>query len=219
MKKKSYLVIGLGRFGAEVAKTLSKMNCDVLAIDKNEDSVAAVANEVDHALVGDSTKLGVLQSFGTKNITHAIIAIGNDLEASIVTLINLTKLGVSRITVRADSEEYKEIFLRMGATDVIIPEVESAVLLANEITSDTILDYYIISGNHVMVKIMVSTNLGDKTLIDLNVRNIFKINIVGIIREEEFFLPLGTDKILPNDIVVVCGTRQSINKFDKFLNQ
>ena len=216
--KKSFLIVGLGRFGACVAKTLAQMNCDVLAIDIDEESVAAIANDVTHAIVADSTKMDILNSLGTKNIDHAIIAIGNNLQASILTVVNLRKLGVKMITVRADTVEYKELFSLIGANEVIIPEEESAILLANQVRSDSILDYYIISDNNVMVKISVGVDLKKKTIIDLDIRNRFSVNIVGIIRDNKFFIPHATDTLLIGDIAVVVGLKNDINKFDNFLN-
>ena len=102
--KKSFVVIGLGRFGANVAKTLAAMKCDVLAIDVNEDAVSEVAKTVQHSVIADATKISVLERLGAKNIDHAVVAIGNNLEASILTVVNLKNLGVKQITVRADNE-------------------------------------------------------------------------------------------------------------------
>ena len=142
MKKKSFAVIGLGRFGYSVARELANNNADILAIDKSEENVNEVADFINNCAICDSTRKKDLEDLGFKSIDHAIIAIGNNLEASILTTINLKALGVKEITVRVDDSEYKEIFKTLGATGVIIPEEASAISLANRIISDTILDYY-----------------------------------------------------------------------------
>ena len=217
--KKSFIVIGLGRFGSNIAKALVDMNLEVLAIDISAESVNSVAKKVPHCFVADATKIDVLTELGAQTIDHAVIAIGNNLQASILTIFNLKTIGVKRITVRADFEEHRELYMRLGADEVIVPEDASAVSLANQINSDSILDYYIISEDYVMVKIIVGQGFNAKSLIELDIRNNFDVNVVGIIREGAgFFIPRGTDKLIPGDIVVVAGKKPNIRRFDTFLN-
>ena len=217
--KKSFIVIGLGRFGSNIAKALVDMNLEVLAIDISAESVNSVAKKVPHCFVADATKIDVLTELGAQTIDHAVIAIGNNLQASILTIVNLKTIGVKRITVRADFEEHRELYMRLGADEVIVPEEASAVSLANQINSDSILDYYIISEDYVMVKISVGQNFNAKSLIELDIRNNFDVNVVDIIREGAgFFIPRGTDKLVPGDVVVVAGKKPNIRRFDTFLN-
>lgn len=217
--KKSFIVIGLGRFGSSVVKALANLNCDILAMDINEECVSNIANVIEHCLIADSTKMSTLKEIGAASIDHAVVAIGNNLQASILTTMNLHSLGVKNITVRSDSEEYEEIYLRLGATDVIIPEEASAISLANQIASDSILDYYSVDNKYALVKIAVGPNFESTTLIDLNLRNRFDVNIVGIIRNEEFYIPRGTDSIESKDILVLVGTNKNIRKVEYFINQ
>ena len=134
--KKTFMVIGLGRFGSYIAKTLVSMNCDVLAVDISEDSVQAISSYVPHCVIADSTKEAVLKELDAASIDHVVVAIGNNLQASILTVVNLKHLGVKRITVRADEEGHKEVYKTLGATEVIIPEESSAISLANQIISN-----------------------------------------------------------------------------------
>ncbi len=217
--KKSFIIIGLGRFGSNVAKSLENMNCDVLAVDINEDTVSAIAKDVHHTVIADATKLTVLHELGAQSIDHAVVCIGNNLQASILTVMNLKKLGVKKITVRADEVGHKEIFNMLGATEVIIPEEASAISLANQIISDSILDYYAVAKNYAMVQVVVGDNFESKTLIELDVRNRFDVNIVGFIKDGDFYLPRGTDVLKSKDIVVVVGTQAKVRKFDAFLNE
>ena len=217
--KKSFIVIGLGRFGSNVAKALASMNCDVLAVDIDEESVSLVSKYVSHCVIADSTKPNVLSELGAASIDHAVVAIGNNLQASILTVLNLKKLGVKRITVRSDEEGHKEVYKLLGATEVILPEEVSAISVANQIISDSILDYYQVADNFAMVKTIVGEKFEKKALVDLDIRNRFDVNIVGIIdMTGQFYIPRGTDALKPGDVVVVVGKKQNIRKFDTFLN-
>lgn len=217
--KKTFIIIGLGRFGAGIAKMLAKMNCDVLAVDINEDSVAEVAPFVPHCVVADATKASTLKELGASQIDHAVVAIGNNLQASILTVLNLKNLGVPKITVRADEVGHKEVYRMLGATDVIIPEEASAISLANQIVSDSILDYYQLSDDYSMTKISVGDTFEPKSIIDMNVRILFDVNIVGIIKNDKFAIPKATDKIAPGDVLVVVGTKANYQRFDDYLNE
>lgn len=217
--KKSFIVIGLGRFGAAVARALSNLNCDILGMDISEDCVTDISRDIEHVIIADSTKLSTLKEIGAASIDHAVVAIGNNLESSILTTMNLKTLGVKNITVRSDSKDYTEIYKRLGATEVIVPEEASANSLANQIASDAILDYYSVDSNYAIVKIAVGPKFQARTLIDLDLRNNFDVNIVGIIHNNEFYIPRGTDNIEASDIVVLVGTKQKIRKVDSFINQ
>ena len=217
--KKSFIVIGLGRFGSNIAKTLIENNCDVLAVDISEESVKRVSSFVPHCVIADATKEQVLVELGAKSIDHAVVAIGNNLQASILTIMNLKHLGVPRITVRADEEGHKEVYRTLGATEVIIPEESAAISLGNQIISDSILDYYTVSRSYAMVKVNIGRDFKEN-LIELDLRNSYGINIVGIIKEDgEFFIPRGTDKLIKGEVAVVVGTKPKIKKFDDFLNE
>lgn len=217
--KKSFIVIGLGRFGSSVARALASLNCDILGMDISEDCVTDLARDVEHCVIADSTKISVLKELGVASIDHAVVAIGNNLEASILTTMNLKALGVKNITVRSDSQGYQEIYERLGATEVIVPEEASAFSLANQIASDAILDYYSIDNSYAIVQIQVGPKFPSQTLIDLNLRNKFDVNIVGIIHEGKFYIPRGTDYLVASDIMVLVGTKQKIRKVDAFINQ
>ena len=217
--KKSFIVIGLGRFGAKVATTLEQIGSDVLAIDINEESVTEVSKYLPQCVIADATKFDVLKSLGAGSIDHAVVAIGNNLQSSILTVINLKKLGVKKITVRVDEPSHKEVLTLIGATDVVLPEEECAVSLANEIISDSILDYYPMSADFAIVKIKIGMKFKPSTLEELNIRNKFDVNIVGIINSKnEFYIPRGTDVLQPGDIIALIGKKPQIRRFNDFLN-
>ncbi len=222
MKKhnKNFLVIGIGRFGSKVATTLADLGNDVLAIDTNEEVISQIARYVPNAVIADATKKDVLKELIGKNgVDCAVVAIGNNLTASILSIVNLKSLGVENITVRADETEHVELFEMVGATDVIIPEEASAASLANQITSNAIVDYYNIEGDYGMYKLEIGEKFKPKSLIDSNIRNAYEMNIIGIIPNGgDFFMPKGTDLLRPGDTVVVVGSKDKIDKFASYIS-
>ncbi len=215
--KKSFVVIGLGRFGSSLARELVKTSDDVLAIDINPDNVQKVAEFMNNCAICDSTNKKDLQALGVTSIDHAIVAIGNNLQSSIITTINLHALGIKEITVRIDDQEYEDVFKTLGATSTIIPEEASAISLAHRIVSKTILDYYEIKGDFGIVQMQVADNFVPKSLIELSVRQKHNINVIGIIRNNKFIMPQGTDLIEPKDILIVVGQNCKIRKFETFI--
>ena len=217
--KKNFVVIGLGRFGINVVKGLIALKSECLAIDVNKEAVQLISDFTPNCAIADGTKIKALEELGIKTIDHAIVAIGNSLQDTILTVINLRQLGVKKITVRIDSEEFRDIMIRLGATEVIIPEEASAVGLAHQIISDTILDYYKVNDEYSIATVIVGRNFQQQTLIELNSRKKYDINIIGITRDGQFFQPKADDTICVNDVLTVFGNSKKISKFDSFLNK
>ena len=217
--KKSFIVIGLGRFGINLVKGLVALKRDVLAIDKFQDAVEQVSQITPNCAIADGTKIKALEELGVKSIDHAIVAIGNNLQDTILTVINLKQLGVRNITVRIDADELRNIMLKIGATEVIIPEEASAIGLANQLLSDSILDYYKLNDDYSMATVYVGPDFKEQTVIQLDTRKKFDINIIGITRDEKFFQPKPEDVILKHDKLTVFGSDKKIVKFDNFLNK
>ena len=217
--KKSFVIIGLGRFGIGVVKELVSLKRDCLAIDKFEDAVKNVSQIMSNCAVADGTKIEALRELEVESVDHAIVAIGNNLQDTILTVINLRELGVKPITVRIDSDDFKDVMLRLGATDVIIPEEASAISLANQIISDTIMDYYSVHDEYSMATIVVGKNFEEITLLNLASMKRFDINIIGIKRDDKFIQPKANDLIKPGDLLTIFGPDKNIAKFDAFLNK
>lgn len=138
---KSYVVIGLGRFGSEVARQLNCLGCEVLAMDRRADLVQQLSSEVTHAVVADGQDKEVLRALGVRNLDCAIIAIGDDLAASVLTTMNLKELGVPKIVCKAHDETHRRVLEKLGADRVVIPEKENAARLAKSLASPNVLDY------------------------------------------------------------------------------
>ncbi len=216
--KKSFLVVGLGRFGMGIVETLSSLKADVMAIDVDETRVIKAGEFIEHCFICDSTKESNLKELGVKNIDHAIIAIGGNMQSTILTTIILKEMGIEKITVRVDDDYFTPVMYKIGATDVVLPAQAAAVSLANQIVSDSIVDYYKILQDFGLVKILVADDFEQVSLIELDLRNKFDINVVGIMRNEKFFIPHGSDFIMPKDTILAIGEHNKIMKFDQFVS-
>lgn len=217
--KKSFLVIGLSRFGLSVVQSLTDLGAEVIAVDINEEAVKKVAEYTEHCFICDGVVIEDLKAIGANNVDHAIVTIGGKLDSTILTYMNLRDLGVKRITVRIDDERYIEILKRLGATEFISPENTAGNTLANQIIGNSVLEYYYIDKKYGISKIQVSSKFKAIQLLDLDSRNKFDVNIVGIIRNNNFFIPKETDSIEPNDIILVIGRNSKMVKFEQKINK
>lgn len=217
--KKSIAVIGLGRFGLSLIEELSKHDVDIMALDNSEENVAKAADLVSNAFICDATNESSMNEIGIKNVDHAVIAFGSNIQATILTLIILKEMNIEKITVRVDNEYYVKVIKKLGATEVILPQKIAGIRLANKIISDTFIDYYNLSSEYVIVEISVGPNVSPLNIQEINPRNKFDVNLLLIQREDKVFSPKGTDDILPNDFIFVFGHVTKISIFDRFINQ
>lgn len=217
--KKSFLIVGLGRLGISIIEELAKQNVDIIAIDINEESVLKASEIIEHCFICDSTSETALKQIGVDNITHAIITIGGNIQSSILTTIVLKELGIKKVSVRIDDEYYEKIMYKLGADDVIFPEKIAGVRYANSVLSDTVLDYFRITNDFGIYRIVINKNFKPISLIELDSRNRYDVNIISINRGNKVFLPKGSDEIKPNDEILVIGQNQKIAKFDSVINK
>jgi trk system potassium uptake protein len=214
--KKEFAVIGLGRFGGSICRALSEQGVEVMAIDSNEDRVNQFTMIASHAVVGDTTDENVLKSLGIRNFDHVIVAIGDDIQSSILTTLILKELGVKNITVKAQNDYHEKVLLKIGADHVVHPERDMGRRIANNIISNNVLDYLELSDQHSIVEIVASANLDGYSLIDLDIRAKYGINIVAIKREEDILVsPQASEVIRKGDILIVIGADADINRFEK----
>ena len=188
----------------------------VLAIDKNEHKVNEFKNIASHAVIADSTDEGVLKELGIKNMDHVIVAIGDNIEASILTTVILDDLGVEKITVKAQSDYHAKILHKIGANQVVHPERDMGKRIAHSIISSNILDYLELSDDYSMVEVAASKKMLGKTLIDLNIRAKFGCNVVAIKNGKDINVsPTADYKINFEDTLIVIGADEDISKFEK----
>lgn len=215
MNKKQYVVIGLGRFGAAVAKTLYELNNDVLAIDSDEQIVQEIAEHVTHAIHTDATDEDSLRALGISNFDVAVIGIGVNMEDSIMTTLLVKELGVKYVITKANTSVHAKILYKIGADKVVFPERDTGIRVAQDIVSSSILDYIELSSEYGIAEIIPSEQWNDKTLECLDLRSKYGINIVAIKRKDDIDIAPNPDyKILKGDIIVAIGTYKHLNKLD-----
>ena len=213
---KSYIVIGLGRFGSEVARQLCAQGCEVLAMDTGSEQVQRVANDVTHAVVGDARDKEVLRALGARNFDCAIVAIGNSLADSVLATMNLKELGLPKVVCKAHDETHRQVLRKLGADQVVIPEQEQAVRLAKSLATPNVLDYIELSEDCGIIEVPAPKAWVGKNLRELNVRAKLGVNIIAVKREGQINVSPTADFVIhPNDIMVVLGDTAALKAVQK----
>lgn len=211
--KKTFVVIGLGRFGTAVAERLYELGNEVLAIDQHAENVQRVESRVTYAAVADARDEDVLRSLGVKSYDSAIVGIGSDLAASIIITLNLKQLGVPQIICKATDERQKRALEKVGADRALIPERESGAKLAQTVTSTSILDFFELSNEYGIAELPTPAGWAGKTLRELNVRAKYGVNLIAAKENGKVNVSLGPDQPLSGDaILVVVGSNEQIAK-------
>ena len=218
MAHKSFAVIGLGQFGRSVVKELVDNGMDVIAIDISEEVANEVAADLPTTFVADSTDEKALKELGVDDVDAAIVAFGDNQQASVLTTVILRELGIKNIIVRVDDDYYVPIVKKLGATEVITPQKAAGAALANRIGNEDYQDYYKLDNKYSIVSIIVNPGFIPQTLKDMNPKNVYGVNIVLIRRGNKSFVPGGTDSILPDDMVYVVGTSKEVSTFREAIN-
>ena len=203
---KSYFIVGLGRFGSEVARRLYELGCEVLVIDKSNELVQQISNEVTQAVVGDARDKEVLKALGAAEFDCAIVAIGNSLGDSVLATMNLKELGVPYVVCKAYDETHRQVLLKLGANKVLIPEQEQADRLAHNLSSPNVLDYIELSDDYGIIEVPAPKPWLGKSLKDLNIRAKLGVNIIAVKQGKKINVSPGADyEIIPGDVMVVLG--------------
>lgn len=213
---KTYLVIGLGRFGASLATQLCTLGAEVLAMDVRSDLVQQVANAVTHAVVGDAQDKEVLRSLGARNFDCAVIAIGDDLAASVLITMNLKELEVPYIVCKAHDETHRKVLEKLGVDRVVIPEQEHAQRLGRSLYRHNVLDYIELSQSHGILEVPAPKTWIGKTLRELNVRAKLGVNIIAVENGGRTNVSPAADyAIEPGDTLVVLGENYALEAVQK----
>lgn len=203
---KSYVVIGLGRFGSALARQLCKQGAEVLAIDIHSHLVQQVANDVTHAVVGDAQDKEVLRALDVRSFDCAIIAIGENLAASVLTVMNLKELGVPYVVCKAHDETHRRVLEKLGVDRVVIPEQEHAQRLARSLHSHNVLDYIELSRDYGILEVPAPKEWMGKSLKELNVRAKLGVNIIAVKNGGETNVSPSADyRIQSGDVLAVLG--------------
>lgn len=219
-------VIGLGTFGAKTASRLYDKGADVLAIDKNGDLVERIKDRVTHAVAIDVTDERSLRSINISDMDVAVVAIGDDVQMSILTVTMLRKLGVGRVIARATSALHEHVLHEIGASEVIKVEEEMGEIIASKIIAPHVLQRYNFAAGYSIVEIKLGKKFEGKTLVESKIRQNYALNIVALQKRIPFIdedgradwrveindCPMPMDVIEADDIVVLVGSERNFNR-------
>ncbi len=221
---KSFAVIGLGRFGQKLAVALTMSGAEVIAIDRNRHEVELIGDQVSHAVRLDSTDEEALKAQGVDKVDVAIIGIGQEgFESAILTVVNLRQMGVKQIYARAESLIAGEVFSKVGATDVIYPEIESAQRWAYKLIAPQIGEKIDFAPGYSLARIKAPASFDGKTVMDLQLRQKYRVNLVSIKRGETaqntkdaksdiINVPMPNTIVYQDDILMVAGSDADLAK-------
>ena len=211
-KNFSYGIIGLGKFGSALAYELAKSNVELLVIDKDEEKVKEFKEITDNAYVADSLDKKTLEESGIQNCDIAIVCIGEHIDITILTALNLVGLGVKKVIAKANSSEHGEILEKIGA-EVVYPERDIAIRLANRLEYTKILDFVALSEKINISKFIVPCSFLGKSIKELHVRAKYGLNIIAIESEEELIDIINPDYIFKDgDILYASGSNDTFEK-------
>ncbi|AYV35039.1 TrkA family potassium uptake protein [Erysipelothrix amsterdamensis] len=217
MTNKTVAILGLGLFGASIAKTLARHKVDVIAMDSKMERVEEVANLVEHAVQADFTKLEQLEAADVANADIAIIASGERLESTILGVLNLKKLGCKHVIVKTKNMDYYEVLKKVGADRVVLPEVEMGKRLANEIAKHSVIDALRIDDRYNIVEIHALSSWYGKSINDLNLRQEYGFNILGMKcdNNQEFQILVSPEyKVREGDLFFVLVEEKDLQRFN-----
>ena len=218
MAKKSFAVIGLGQFGRSIVEELVENGRDVIAIDSDKEAVVKMSGILSTCFVADATDEQALKELGIKDVDAAIVAFGDNKEASVLTTVVLRELGVKQIIVRVDDDYYASIIKKLGATEIISPQKAAGVALANRLGNIDYRDFYKLDDKYSVISILINPSYVPETLTELKPKVKYGVNIVLVTRNGKSFVPGGNDSLLPDDTCFVVGTTKEIRAFREAVN-
>jgi trk system potassium uptake protein TrkA len=219
MKGNQFAVIGLGRFGSSLAKELVRLGHEVLGIDKDEEIIDEMNELLTHTVVADSIDEEALRSIGIRNFDCVVVAIGDDIQASILTAIVLKELGVKKVVAKALSALHGKVLQKIGVDRVIFPERDMGVRVANQLVSPNLLDYIELSKDYTIAELSATRRISGLTLKELDTRARYGCSIVAINKREDVIIaPTAEDIVEEGNIMVVIGTNEQIDDFETALN-
>ena len=217
---KQYLVIGLGRFGTSVAKTLYEAGENILGIDVSEELVQDRINNniLKNAIIGDASDGKILKDIGAENFDVAFVCIG-DIEASVMIALNLKELGIKSIIAKAINKKHGKVLTKIGATEIVYPEEHMGKRIAELTMNTDIIEHLKFTDNFVLVEVKAPSLFWNNSLIKLDVRNKYNINIVGIKKSEGEFLPNPTANVVieEGDVLVIITDKKTVESFNKLI--
>lgn len=213
---KSFLVIGLGRFGTALAQRLCEQGNEVLALDIREERVQAVTDLVTRAAAGDGRDPAVLRALGARNFDCAVVAFSADVGDSALITLNLKELGVPQVVSKAGSMVHRRVLEKIGADQVVFPEQEMAIGLARSLDNGSILNFIELSDTFSMVERLLPKSWTDRSIGELDIRAKYHLSVIAVRRKEEMSISPGREFVFrTGDCLVVLGRNEDIQRLEQ----
>ena len=209
---KSVLILGVGEFGGTIAKRMNELNCDVLVVDSNEDRINDILPYVTSARIGDCSNREILESLGVNNFDVCIVAVGGLFQTSLEATCTLKELGAQFVMARATNDVQMKFLKMVGADEIAYPEKQTAMRVATKYASKTILDYIELDSNISIYEMKVPKEWNSKTIMQLDIRKKFNVNIIAIKRDSHLIVPTPDMVMTSEDKALVIGERKNIQK-------
>jgi len=205
-----------GRFGSSLAGYLAKMGYEVLAVDENEERVQAVANTVTHAVSANSTDEEAMRALGIRNFDVVVVAIGQDIQSSILTTLILKDLGVPSIIVKAQNELHGKVLHKIGADKVVFPERDMGLRVAHHLISPNILEHIELSPEYSIVEMKAPQVMVGKNLRELDIRAKYNCNVLAVKRGGQMNItPRADEPIQAEDVLVIVGRNDQLTRMEQ----
>lgn len=215
MRAKQYVVFGAGRFGTSVSMTLAESGYEVMVVDSKEDVIQDIAPFVTYAVSADVTDPDALKELGIRNFDVAIVAIGKDMQASIMLTMLLKEMGINYVVAKASTEIHQRILEKVGADRIILPEYEMGKRLAANLISGNIMDYIELSKDYSIMEIAILPAWSGHTILEIDVRSKYGINIIAIKRDKQIEIsPSPVYKLTDGDTLIVVGANKSLQELE-----
>ncbi|BEP28611.1 potassium channel family protein [Helicovermis profundi] len=214
--KKQFVIIGCGRFGTSVAKRLFELGVEVMVVDKSEETIQNIADNVTYAVQADATDENSIKSLGIRNFDVAIVTIGSDIQSSILVTLMVKELGVKYVVAKAQNDMHAKVLYRIGADRVVFPEREMGTRIANNLVSDNILEHIQLAPDYSILEIVALKDWIGKTLLEVDVRAKYGINVMAIKHEDKLNIAVRADNMIKDgDVLVVIGHNDDLKKIEK----
>ncbi len=213
---KTFVVIGLGRFGSSIAATLYELGNEVLAIDRDDEIVQDFSGAVTHAVTADASEALTLKSLGIRNFDCAVVAVGGSMEDSILVTMQLKEMGVPYVVSKAKNELHAKVLERIGADNVILPERDMGQRVAKNLSLSNVIDFLQLSPDYSIVELPAPKAWYDKSFLQLHIRAHYNVNVIAIKREDKFIpSPGGDDLVLKDDILITLGKNSALHALER----
>ncbi len=212
-KNTQYAVLGLGRFGESIVRALAENGKDVLACDKNPEVVQKLSSVATHVVRADISDEATLAALGLNNFDCVIIAIASDMEATIMATMSAKEAGVKKVIAKAKNKTHESVLKKVGADRVVLPEKEMGHKVAQSLLNKNVVEYINLSENYSIAEISPINHWIGKTLVDSDIRNLYKLNVIVIKRGKKIIIsPMANEIIEREDILLVIASNADINR-------